>query len=132
VLSRIAAALSEFVTPIASSSKKAPAAHPSTPTQLDFQRDPSQNPSHKKKQPQQPPDPLPPNVIKLDLHKKEVSAPPPNSGASAFIQIFTLFQQQKDSLLRWAGGKAYVSLTTIQERKRVSARKGAILDRKAE
>ncbi|MCM2276957.1 MAG: hypothetical protein NDJ89_02645 [Oligoflexia bacterium] len=139
MFSRVSAALSQFIKPIASSTQK-PVVH-STPAELQQRREPGQfkkfnQDGGRQEQRQEAPSA---KVIPFPAPSKTASPQPPGAAISesglsvthSFIQLFSSLQSGRTALLRWIGARSYQSATATQ-RKIGKYRKGAMLDKKVE
>ena len=138
MLPRITAALSEFVSPIARGTQ---AVQAGTASQFKrFEETPHSGSKEKQQRPPEPkseapPDQLAPEAARPLAEVIPIRAAPEalkESGlASTLIQLMALFKEHRATLIRALGLRTY-AVAERRQRKSLSSRKGAILDRRAE
>lgn len=135
MISRVTAALTQFIKPVASS--------PSS--KLSVEEKPERQEKREKRQsrdfqPDNPPrDNTPDNTNVIPFpdkaREKEQAEEPPQTKTveegQNFIQLFNLLQEGRDKFIRWIGTRAYFDPKKGNARKRIY-KKGAMLDQKAE
>lgn len=127
MLPRVSAALAKFLSPVTSSpSKSSPLTENGESEEKPFKRfkkeEDSKSESKQKKDPQKKDRPT------LKLVSPPEPLKPDQSSGQNFLQLFSAFQEQKATLIRWLGTRTYT-----QTSKEISAkgkfRKGSMFDR---
>ncbi|HCM40313.1 MAG: hypothetical protein A2X97_03535 [Bdellovibrionales bacterium GWA1_52_35] len=146
LLHRISTALEELVSPV---SGRSLSVHSASKASHDFKRESfphlDRKPPEKERNPEQQNHKPPSNVIpflKLEPKPQQTgtetssiqspaSPPLPQGVAQTLLELLNMFQEQKNSLMRWLGSRSYSKASQLQKRTS-QIRSGSILDRKAE
>ncbi|MCM2324722.1 MAG: hypothetical protein NDJ90_15795 [Oligoflexia bacterium] len=139
MLSRVSAALSQFIKPIISAPERLVVVHSSQPEPQSRKEASEFKRFEKKKEGQDQPgeNPKPPGAKILPFRTPEpvtskAEPVPPGAGIThSFVQLFSALQQPRTAFLRWIGSASYQAAVK-NERKVGKYRKGAMLDRKVE
>lgn len=135
MLPRVGAALSRFISPVASQRATSDGVKPRSGS--DFQRfDSEQQPKPESPKPELKlvagggeAQPIPSEQLPAEL-KTPLSLSGTPSVASSFLQIIELFRKTNRDVARWLGGRAY-QIASRRQRKGARARKGTLIDHQA-